>query len=149
MEKTLVLIKPDAMERKLMGEIISIYEKKGLHVSALKIIKASREIAERHYAEHKGKPFFHELVNFITRSEVCAIIIEAENAIELVRKINGSTNPMDADMGTIRGRFAKSKTENAVHASDSEESFEREKEIWFPELANENMGKLLKLNYQV
>ncbi|WP_283091380.1 nucleoside-diphosphate kinase, partial [Clostridium tyrobutyricum] len=92
MERTLVLIKPDAMERKLMGEIISIYEKKGLHIAALKIIKPSKEIAERHYAEHKGKPFFQELVNFITRSEVCAMLIEADNAIELVRKINGLTN---------------------------------------------------------
>ncbi|AND84711.1 nucleoside-diphosphate kinase [Clostridium tyrobutyricum] len=147
MERTLVLIKPDAMERKLMGEIISIYEKKGLHIAALKIIKPSKEIAERHYAEHKGKPFFQELVNFITRSEVCAMLIEADNAIELVRKINGLTNPMDADMGTIRGKFALSKAENAVHASDSKESFEREMKIWFPELKNENRGKVLKLNY--
>lgn len=134
MEKTLVLIKPDAMERKLMGEIISIYEKKGLHISALKIIKPSIEIAESHYIEHKGKLFFKELVNFITRGEVCALIIEADNAIELVRKINGATNPLDADMGSIRGQFAVSKSENAVHSSDCIENAEREMKIWFPEI---------------
>lgn len=134
MEKTLVLIKPDAMERKLMGEIISIYEKKGLHISALKILKPSIKIAESHYVEHKDKPFFKELVNFITRGEVCALIIEADNAINLVRKINGATNPLDADMGSIRGQFAVSKSENAVHSSDSAESVEREIKIWFPEI---------------
>lgn len=131
MEKTLVLIKPDAMERKVMGEIISIYEKKGLHIAALKIIKPSIGIAEAHYAEHSEKPFFKELVDFITRGEVCAIVIEADNAVKLVRKINGDTNPLHADMGTIRGKFAISKNENAVHASDSPESAEREIRLWF------------------
>ncbi|WP_368491096.1 nucleoside-diphosphate kinase [Clostridium sp. BJN0013] len=131
MERTLVLIKPDAMERKLMGEIISIYEKKGLHIAALKIVKPTIEIAEKHYNEHKGKPFFQELINFITRSEVCALIIEADNAVELVRKINGDTDPLNAEVGTIRGKFAISKSENAVHSSDSSESAEREIEIWF------------------
>jgi len=134
MERTLVLIKPDAMERKLMGEIISIYEKKGFHISALKIVKPSRELAEEHYAEHKGKPFYERLVNFITRGEVCAMVIEGENVIEAVRKINGATDPLNAEPGTIRGRYALSKSENAVHASDSIQSAEREIKIWFPEL---------------
>lgn len=131
MEKTLVLIKPDAMERKLMGDIISVYEKKGLHIAALKIIKPTVEIAKKHYDEHKDKPFFQELIEFITRSEVCALIIEADNAVEVVRKINGATDPLNAEAGTIRGRFAVSKSENVVHSSDSVESANREMEIWF------------------
>jgi len=134
MERTLVLIKPDAMERKLMGEIISIYEKKGFHISALKIVKPTKKMAEEHYAEHKGKPFYENLVNFITKGEVCAMVIEGENVIEAVRKINGATDPLNAEPGTIRGRYALSKSENAVHASDSIESAEREIKIWFPEL---------------
>ncbi|BAH06561.1 nucleoside-diphosphate kinase [Clostridium kluyveri] len=131
MERTLVLIKPDAMERKLMGEIISVYEKKGLHITALKIVKPTIDIAKKHYNEHKGKPFFQELINFITRGEICALIIESDNAVEIVRKINGATDPQDADAGTIRGRFALSKSENAVHSSDSVESAAREIAIWF------------------
>lgn len=134
MERTLVLIKPDAMERKLMGEIISIYEKKGFHISALKIVKPTKKMAEEHYAEHKGKPFYENLVNFITKGEVCAMVIEGENVIEAVRKINGATDPLNAEPGTIRGRYALSKSENAVHASDSIVSAEREIKIWFPEL---------------
>lgn len=131
MERTLVLIKPDAMERKLMGEIISVYEKKGLHIAALKIVRPTIDIAKKHYNEHKGKPFFQELINFITRGEVCALIIESDNAVEVVRKINGATDPKDADAGTIRGKFALSKSENAVHSSDSVESAVREIAIWF------------------
>lgn len=131
MERTLVLIKPDAMERKLMGEIISVYEKKGLHIAALRIVKPTIDIAKKHYNEHKGKPFFQELINFITRGEVCALIIESDNAVEVVRKINGATDPQDADAGTIRGKFALSKSENAVHSSDSVESAVREIAIWF------------------
>lgn len=134
MERTLVIIKPDAMERKLMGEIISIYEKKGFHISAMKIIKPSPDIAEAHYAEHRGKPFFKELIAYITRGEVCVFIAEGINAIAAARKINGATDPLEADMGSIRGRYAVSKTENSVHSSDSKESAEREIKIWFPEL---------------
>ena len=134
MERTLVIIKPDAKERKLMGEIISIYEKKGLHISSSKIIKPSIEIAKKHYIEHKDKPFFKELISYITRGEVCVLIIEGDNVITMVRKINGATDPLEADMGTIRGRYAISKTENTVHSSDSVESAEREIKIWFPEI---------------
>jgi len=134
MERTLVIIKPDAKERKLMGEIISFYEKKGLHMASTKIIRPTIEIAKNHYIEHKDKPFFNELISYITRGEVCVLIIEGDNVINMVRKINGATDPLEADMGTIRGRFAISKTENTVHSSDSVESAEREIKIWFPEL---------------
>lgn len=133
-EKTLVLIKPDGVKRKLVGEIISIYEKKNLNISALKIIKADRALAENHYIEHKGRSYFEELVAFITEDNLCAMIIEGENAIELVRKINGNKNPLEADMGSIRGRFSSETTRNLVHASDSIDSAKRETAIWFPEL---------------
>jgi nucleoside-diphosphate kinase len=135
MEKTLVLIKPDAVERRLIGQIITIYETKGLNITALKLVKPSKEVVEEHYSEHKDKPFFKELVIFLTRGEVCAMIIEGEKVIETVRKINGATDPAAAEMGTIRGRFALSKSENIVHASDSLASAEREIRIWFPENA--------------
>lgn len=135
MEKTLVLIKPDAVERKLMGEIISIYEKKGLHICALKLLIPSQEIAEEHYTEHKGKAFFSNLIEFLRGGEVCAMIVEGENAVEAVRKINGATDPLNADAGSIRGKYAMSKSENCVHGSDSKESAKREIKIWFPECA--------------
>ncbi len=135
MERTLVLIKPDAVERKLMGEIIRIYEKKGLNITALKLIKPSVNLAEQHYFEHRDKTFFKELINFITRSQVCAMIIEGNDVIETVRKINGATDPLKAEEGTIRRQFATSKSENSVHSSDSKESAEREIKIWFSELA--------------
>lgn len=135
MAKTLVLIKPDAMERKLMGEIISIYEKKGFHIAALKILKPTKETARMHYIEHENKPFFASLVDFITRGEVCAMILEGENAVEMVRKMNGATDPMKAEPGTIRCQYSISMSENSVHSSDSAESAEREMKVWFPELA--------------
>ncbi len=131
MERSLVLIKPDGVERRLIGQIISIYERKGLNITALKLIKPSKEIAENHYIEHKDKPFFQELVDYLTRGKVCAMIIEGDNVIKTVRKINGATDPAEAEMGTIRGQFALSKSENIVHASDSVESAEREIKIWF------------------
>lgn len=134
MERTLAIIKPDAMERKLMGEIISIYEKKGLYISSIKIVKPSIKAAREHYYEHKDKPFFSDLVSYITRGEVCVLIIEGDNAIKVVRRINGATDPLEADMGTIRGRYAISKTENTVHSSDSAENAEREIKIWFSEI---------------
>lgn len=134
MERSLVLIKPDAIERGLMGQIVSIYERKGLHIVALKMIQPSREIAETHYLEHKEKPFFNALVNFLTRGKVCALIIEGDKVIQMIRKINGATDPLEAEMGSIRGQFAISKSENIVHASDSMESAEREIKIWFPEM---------------
>jgi len=133
MERTLVLIKPDAMERKLMGKIISVYEQKGFSVSSIKVLKPSRNIAAQHYAELKEKAYFEEILNYITRSEVCAMIIEGENAIGEVRKINGATDPQEADEDTIRRQFAISKAENAVHSSDSAENAEKEIGLWFSE----------------
>lgn len=102
MERTLVLIKPDAIERKLMGEIISIYEKNNLNISDIKFIKPSVEMAKKHYYEHKDKPFFHELINFITRGKVCAMIIEGDNVINLVRKVNGATDPKKAEADNVK-----------------------------------------------
>ncbi|SCP98933.1 nucleoside-diphosphate kinase [Anaerobium acetethylicum] len=133
MERTLVLIKPDAMERKLMGKIISVYEQKGFSVSSIKVLKPSRNIAAQHYAELKEKAYFEEILTYITRSEVCAMIIEGENAIGEVRKINGATDPQEADEDTIRRQFAISKAENAVHSSDSAENAEKEIGLWFSE----------------
>lgn len=134
MEKTLVLIKPDAMNRKLMGEIISVYEKSYLHIAAIKLTKATIDMAKEHYKEHKEKPFYNELIDYITSRSVCALIIEGDNAVEEVRRLNGATDPKDADLSSIRGRYALSKSENSVHASDSVNSAEREIKIWFPEL---------------
>lgn len=134
MERSLVLIKPDAVEENLIGEILSYYEKAGLKIVALKMIQVTEEIAGEHYAEHKCKPFYRELVEYITRSPICALIIEGDNAVARIRNINGATNPKEAKEGTIRRNFAKSKAENCVHASDSLESARREMDIWFPEM---------------
>ncbi len=131
MERTLVLIKTDAVERRLMGEIISVYEKSKFDIINMKMVKPSVEIAHKHYNEHAGKPFFNELINYITRGSVCALIIQGDNIIEKVRKVNGATDPINAEPGTIRKMFALSKQENCVHGSDSKESAEREIKIWF------------------
>ena len=131
MEKTLVLIKPDATERNIIGNIISFYEKGGLKISEIKILKAPIEKAKLHYAEHIGRPYFDELISYITRSPLCALIIEGEDAINKVRQINGNTDPLTADKNTIRGSFGLSKTENSVHASDSPENALKEIGIWF------------------
>ena len=131
MERTLVLIKPDAIERKLMGEIISIYEKHNLGITDMKLLKPTVALAKAHYYEHINKPFFGELVKYITRGRVCALIIEGHNIIENVRVINGATDPEYADKISIRGKFALSKQENSVHGSDSKESAEREIKLWF------------------
>ncbi|ENZ02172.1 hypothetical protein HMPREF1092_01407 [Clostridium thermobutyricum] len=131
MERSLVLIKPDGVEKKVIGKIISLYEENGLNISNLKLMKADISIAKEHYSEHKGKPFFENLVNFITRSPLCAMILEGEDAIKRVRELNGSTNPLEAKEGTIRNLYGNSIRENCVHSSDSNESAEREINIWF------------------
>ncbi|KEH93935.1 nucleoside diphosphate kinase [Clostridium botulinum C/D str. BKT12695] len=131
MEKSLVLIKPDAVERNIIGEIISFYEKQNLKITALRMLKATKEIAAEHYAEHKGKPYYDELIEFITRSPLCAMVVEGENAIATVRKTNGNTDPSKADKNTIRGTFGISKTENSVHSSDSPDNAEKEIKLWF------------------
>lgn len=136
MDKTLVLIKPDAVERNVIGEIISFYERAGLKITAIKMLKASVKTAKLHYLEHEGRPYFDELISYITRSPICALIIEGENVISRVRDINGNTDPLVADRNTIRGSLAISKTENSVHASDSPDNAEREIRIWFEEDMN-------------
>lgn len=131
MEKSLVLIKPDAVEKNIIGKIINIYEVNDLKIVDLKMKKIDKELAIKHYEEHIGKIFFEPLINFITRSPLCALIIEGENAIEKIRKINGSSNLEIAEEGTIRKLYASSNVENCVHASDSLESAKREISIWF------------------
>jgi len=131
MERTLVIIKPDGVERGLIGEIISRYERKGLKIAACKMLKADRATLEKHYIEHKEKPFYEELISYMMRGNILVMIVEGSNAIKLARKINGSTDPVEAELGTIRGDYANTKTENIVHASDSLEAAEREISIWF------------------
>ncbi|ERI90144.1 nucleoside diphosphate kinase [Clostridiales bacterium oral taxon 876 str. F0540] len=134
MERTLVLIKPDGVERKLIGEIISIYEKKDLKIVGLKMLKATKEIAEKHYEEHRGREYFKELIEYITEDNICALVIEGNNAIDIIRKVNGDKDHLKSDMGSIRGKYSSNKTRNLVHASDCIESAKREMKIWFPEL---------------
>ena len=132
MKQTLVLCKPDAVERSLVGEIISRFEKKGLKIVALRMLVIGPDIAEKHYAEHVGKPFYDDLVDFIGRSPAVAMVIEGpEDTWEIVRKMMGSTNAAQAEPGTIRGDFSALFTENLVHGSDSAESAEREINIFF------------------
>ena len=132
MKQTLVLCKPDAVERSLVGEIISRFEKKGLKIAALRMLTIGPELAEKHYAEHVGKPFYSDLVDFIGRSPAVAMVIEGpEDTWEIVRKMMGATNAAQAEPGTIRGDFSALFTENLVHGSDSAESAKREIEIFF------------------
>ena len=132
MKQTLVLCKPDAVERGLVGEIISRFEKKGLKIVALRMLVIGPDLAEKHYAEHVGKPFYDDLVDFIGRSPAVALVIEGpEDTWEIVRKMMGATNAAQAEPGTIRGDFSALFTENLVHGSDSAESAKREIEIFF------------------
>ncbi|MDP4088765.1 MAG: nucleoside-diphosphate kinase [Bacillota bacterium] len=133
MERTLVLIKPDGVERKLIGEIISFYERKSLEITALKMLKPDRERAERHYEEHKGRPYFEGLISYIIGGRIVALVVEGDNAIEVVRKINGDKDPLVSELSSIRGMYCNNKTRNLVHASDSAENAEREISIWFDE----------------
>lgn len=130
-EKTLVLIKPDAVERNLIGRILVEYERNGLKVLDMKLMKASIDLAEKHYAEHNGKPFFNRLVTYLTRSPIVALVLEGENAISRVRALNGTTDPETSPDNTIRALYGLSLSENTVHASDSKESAVRERSIWF------------------
>jgi len=130
-ESTLVLIKPDAVERKLGGEILARFEQRGLELRAAKLLTVDRELAEEHYAEHKEKPFFGELVEFITSAPTLALVLEGASAISVVRTTMGATNPTDAAPGTIRGDLALAMPNNLVHGSDSPESARREIALWF------------------
>ncbi len=133
-ERTLILVKPDAFARNLTGEIISRFERKGLKLAALKLETLTRETAQRHYAEHDGKPFFGELVEFITSGPLVAMVLEGDSAVEAARQLIGATNPLQSAPGSIRGDFATSIGANMVHGSDSPESAAREVGIFFPEL---------------
>lgn len=130
-EKTLVLIKPDAVERNLIGAITKIYEENNLKVVNLKLEKISKELAKEHYKEHEGKEFYNDLIKYITRSPLVAMVLEGENAIAKVRELNGKTNPKEAKERTIRSLYAINGSENSVHSSDSIESAEREIKLWF------------------
>ena len=130
-ERTLVLIKPDAMQRRLAGEILGRLEQRGLAVRAAKLVQVDRVLAGRHYEEHKEKPFFGELVEFITSSPTLALVLEGESAVTVVRTTMGATNPATAAPGTIRGDLALAMPDNLVHGSDSLESAEREIALWF------------------
>ena len=130
-ERTLVLIKPDAMRRGLAGEIMQRFEARGLELRDAKLLTVERQLAEEHYAEHAEKPFYGELVEFITSGPTLALVLEGEGAIATVRTTMGATNPADAGPGTIRGDLALSMPDNLVHGSDSPESAEREIKLWF------------------
>ena len=134
MERTLILVKPDAFARSLTGEVIARFERKGLRIVALKQMRVERELAERHYAEHTDKPFFGDLVEFITGGPLVAAVFEGHEAVLAARQVIGATNPLEASPGSIRGDYALEVQTNLVHGSDSAESAEREVGLFFPEL---------------
>jgi nucleoside-diphosphate kinase len=133
MERTLILVKPDAYARNLTGEILLRFERKGMRPIALRQMTMTRELADRHYAEHIGKPFFEELATFITSGPLVAMVLQGDSAVAAARQVIGATNPLEASPGSIRGDFAVQTGENLVHGSDSPESAAREIEIFFPE----------------
>ena len=133
MEKTLVLIKPDAYTKGYSGDIIKIYEKEGFRIVAMKLMKMTKNLAQKHYVEHIGRPYYAELEEFMTSAPLVAMVLEGEDVIARVRKLNGKTNPAEAEEGTIRKLYAESAGRNAVHASDSPESAAREIHIFFNE----------------
>ena len=132
-ESTLVLVKPDGMRRGLAGEIVARFERRGYELRGARLLKVSRALAQQHYAEHKGKPFFGELVDFITSGPVLALAVRGEDAISGVRSLMGATHPRDAAPGTIRGDLATLLSENVVHGSDSAASARRELRLFFPD----------------
>jgi len=134
MDRTLILVKPDAFSRGLTGEIIARFERKGLRIAAMKYMTMDDALARRHYAEHEGKPFFGELVSFITSGPLVAMVLEGEEAVTAARQVIGATNPLEASPGSIRGDFAIAVGQNMVHGSDSPESATREAELFFPDL---------------
>lgn len=135
MERTLILVKPDAVERKLTGEILRRFETRGFAIVALKMLTPTEEVAKLHYAEHESKPFFGSLVEFLSGSPLVAAVLEAPDAIALSRKTIGATKPAEAAPGTIRGDLTVFLQQNLVHGSDSPESAARELNLWFPELS--------------
>ncbi|QTM99656.1 nucleoside-diphosphate kinase [Sediminibacillus dalangtanensis] len=144
MEKTFVMVKPDGVQRNLIGTIVERFEKKGYQLKAAKLMQISDELAGEHYGEHKGKPFYDELVSFITSSPVFAMVWEGDNVIAAARQMMGKTNPQEASPGTIRGDYGISVGKNVIHGSDSSESAEREINLFFEEqelLQYEKMNK--------
>lgn len=133
-QRTLILVKPDAFARGLTGEIVARFERKGLRLVALQLMTMSRSLAERHYAEHEGKPFYGELVEFITSGPLVAMVLEGPRAVEAARQVIGATDPLEASPGSIRGDFAVEVGQNMVHGSDSPESATREVGLFFDEL---------------
>lgn len=131
MERTFVMVKPDGVQRNLIGEIVMRIERKGYQLIGAKLMMVSRELAEAHYAEHKGKPFFEELINFITSGPVFAMVWQGEQVIAAIRKLMGKTNPVEAEPGSIRGDYGISMGMNIIHGSDSPENAEREINLWF------------------
>jgi len=135
MERTLILVKPDAFARSLTGEIIARFERKGLRLVALQQMTMIRELAAQHYAEHEGKPFYEELVEFITSGPLVAMVLEGEQAVVAARQVIGATNPLEANTGSIRGDYAIEVGQNMVHGSDAPHSAAREVGLFFPDLA--------------
>jgi nucleoside-diphosphate kinase len=133
MERSFVMVKPDGVERRLVGEILQRFEKRGLRVVALKMMNVSRELAEKHYEAHKGKGFYEDLLAFITSGPVVAVVLEADDAVALARQMMGALNPVDASPGTIRGDYTTEKQKNLIHGSDSPEAALREIALWFPD----------------
>ncbi len=133
METTLIILKPDAVERRLIGRIVARFEEKGLQIAGAKMLRVTRDLAEAHYAEHEGKPYYPTLIQFITSSPVVALAVRGHSAIDVCRRLLGPTDGLEAPGGTIRGDLAMSKTMNLVHASDSPESADRELRLWFRE----------------
>ena len=134
MERTLILVKPDAFARGLTGEIVARFERKGLKIVAARHMTVTEDLADKHYAEHRERPFFGELVEFITSGPIMALVFEGDEAIRAARQVIGATNPLEAATGSIRGDFAIAVGQNMVHGSDSPESGQREAALFFPEL---------------
>jgi nucleoside-diphosphate kinase len=134
MERTLILVKPDAFARNLTGEIVARFERKGLRLVAMNLMTMTRDLAERHYAEHAGKGFYEELVTFITSGPLVAMVLEGEQAVVAARQVIGATNPLEATTGSIRGDYAIEVGQNMVHGSDSPDSAAREVGLFFPDL---------------
>jgi nucleoside-diphosphate kinase len=138
LDRTLILVKPDAFERRLTGEILARFERKGLRIVALKLLTVGRDQAEEHYAEHRERPFFGDLVDFITGGPLVALVLEGHEAVSAARQVIGATNPLEASPGSIRGDFGLEVQTNLVHGSDSPESAARETAIFFPEISSQS-----------
>lgn len=143
MERTFIMVKPDGVQRNIVGDVVTRFEKKGFQLVGAKLMNVSEDLAKEHYKEHKEKPFFGELVDFITSSPVFAMIWEGENAVTVARKMLGKTNPAEAEVGTIRGDYGLQVAKNVVHGSDSNESATREISLFFEESELVNYTKLI------